>query len=64
MTQTDITKVCRCNTCGHVGSRAFLPDEHGVWRDVLGGPIGVTPDACVCTYCDSDDLELVAADAR
>lgn len=49
----------RCSGCGHVGNRAFMQDESGDWRDVLGGATGVRPQDCFCTHCDGRAFEMV-----
>jgi hypothetical protein len=50
----------RCRGCGHQGDRTFARDGEGVWRDVLGGERGITPEMCECD-CGSRRLELVEA---
>lgn len=52
----------RCQSCGHVGDRVFVPARDGGLRDVLGGETGVRPEGTVCS-CGSLSLELVPVEA-
>lgn len=57
-----MAKQLSCNDCFHIGNRTFVLDEYGVYRDVLGGANGITPDCIVCSICGSSDLTLVEED--
>lgn len=53
------SKVLLCPDCGHIGNRTFTQDSYGVWRDVLGGPHGITPDGTTCSNCGSPRYKLI-----
>jgi ribosomal protein L37E len=58
---SDEERYARCTACGYTGDRVFKRDNEGLWRDVLGGETGVTPDHCVCSHCGGRPFEMVTA---
>src|SRR5881227_580658 len=53
------SKVLLCPACGYVGTRTFKLDSSGVWRDVLGGAYGVTPEDTTCSNCGNHEYKLI-----